>query len=285
MPFVLSAIDLKLASNTEIDSRRRRLERLGEILSNSGRVYDVMDFIIAQTNHILRLAYITSRDVFLLRGDEGARTLSDASLFMQSPDRNVGLNDANSHLQKPPKSRARNWHDAFLRHPRAYLLLSTTVDHFMSVGQLPQDYVLPYLVRSIPRLGIRVRLSWPPERQGLCWEQDREQGDQPGPLNDLSPSSTMWDSILPQKPDKGTHKNIEEYAGYGPSEESPINLDYLPLDQSVGSSPQAGPALGAMLSQTSPSNLGLDKGEFGEVDLLQLNELAATYDTFYHFGA
>ncbi|KAL4877063.1 hypothetical protein BJY04DRAFT_222385 [Aspergillus karnatakaensis] len=166
MPLVLTAIDLKLSpSAAEMERRRRRLDSLGEIVRHSGRVYDVTDFVTAGTNHILRLAYMTSQHLFL-RWDQdqppaqiagyGKRgsVSSTTSLAPSASGTGMELADPSA------AGRVNNWHEAFLRFPRAYLLISTSVDYSLAVGRLPYDNALPELVRSIPPIGFGIRLPW-----------------------------------------------------------------------------------------------------------------------------
>lgn len=160
MPLVLTAIDLKLSSSSsELHTRRRRLDALGEIVRHSGNAYDVTDFVSTGTNHILQLAYITSQHLFLgwdrdttspasKHASAGSGAGSDGADFVEAP------------AQPYMARRAKNWYDAFLQCPRAYLLISTSVDYSLAVGRLPGNGCLPELVRSIPPMGVGIRLPW-----------------------------------------------------------------------------------------------------------------------------
>ncbi|KAL4985594.1 hypothetical protein BDW68DRAFT_198626 [Aspergillus falconensis] len=185
MPLVLTAIDLKLSpTSAEMARRRRRLDALGEIVRHSGRVYDVTDFVTAGTNHILRLAYITSQHLFLRWDDSGEQqnrvmgrrgsSASSTSPPSSSPSSSssppqdispsasasVGLEMDKYSFTGVGCGRANTWHEAFLRFPRAYLLISTSVDYSLAVGRLPYDNALPELVRCIPPIGMGIRLPW-----------------------------------------------------------------------------------------------------------------------------
>ncbi|RDW61736.1 fungal specific transcription factor domain-containing protein [Aspergillus mulundensis] len=188
MPLVLTAIDLKLSpTSAEMARRRKRLDALGEIVRHSGRVYDVTDFVTAGTNHILRLAYMTSQHLFLRWDDveqhtriterRGSASSSSASSStpssISSPDQlsgdvssAVAPEPINDHALAPG-GRADSWHEAFLRFPRAYLLISTSVDYSLAVGRLPYDNALPELVRCIPPIGLGIRLPWTVETPSL----------------------------------------------------------------------------------------------------------------------
>ncbi|KAL4935929.1 hypothetical protein BDV06DRAFT_233841 [Aspergillus oleicola] len=161
MPLVLTAIDLKLSpSAAEMERRRRRLDSLGEIVRHSGRVYDVTDFVTAGTNHILRLAYMTAQHLFL-RWDQDSQGQNTSTERRGSSPLQVVSSSSNSMEMEPASpGRANTWHEAFLRFPRAYLLISTSVDYSLAVGRLPFDNALPELVRSIPPIGMAIRLPW-----------------------------------------------------------------------------------------------------------------------------
>lgn len=158
MPLVLTAIDLKLSpSASEMDRRRRRLDSLGEIVRHSGRVYDVTDFVTAGTNHILRLAYMTSQHLFL-RWDQDQQGQISGNRGSSPPQQSSST--GKELVESSSAGRANTWHEAFLKFPRAYLLISTSVDYSLAVGRLPYDNALPELVRSIPPIGMSIRLPW-----------------------------------------------------------------------------------------------------------------------------
>ncbi|KAJ5278579.1 hypothetical protein N7478_003951 [Penicillium angulare] len=63
MPLVLAAINLKLSpSRDETESRRKILASLSKIIRHSETLYDVTDFVAVGTNHILQLAYATTKN-------------------------------------------------------------------------------------------------------------------------------------------------------------------------------------------------------------------------------
>ncbi|KAL2861204.1 Zn(II)2Cys6 transcription factor [Aspergillus lucknowensis] len=163
MPLVLTAIDLKLSpSASEMDRRRRRLDSLGEIVRHSSRVYDVTDFVTTGTNHILRLAYMTSQHLFLRFDPDSQPAQLPGSGSGSGQNQNQGSLGSGMELVAATSAhgRANTWHEAFLRYPRAYLLISTSVDYSLAVGRLPYDSALPELVRSIPPIGFGIRLPW-----------------------------------------------------------------------------------------------------------------------------
>ncbi|KAJ5086193.1 Transcription factor [Penicillium argentinense] len=154
MPLVLAAIDLKLSSShDEMATRQRRLNSLSKIIRHSESLYDVTDFVAAGTNQILQLAYITTQDFFL------------PSVF--SPQRRegskrtwAGINHQGQLAEAGSCTRAKSWLEAFIRFPRAYLLISTSVDYSLAVGRLPCDGSLPEFVRKSPLTDNLIRLPW-----------------------------------------------------------------------------------------------------------------------------
>lgn len=159
MPLVLAAIDLKLSpSYTEMQARQHRLDFLSKIIRHSETLYDVTDFVAAGTNHILHLAYLTTRNLFFPCPDKSARS-SEAQ--WPRKQENGENNGPQARKTRPSRcERAQGWLDAFVRCPRAYLLISTSVDYSLSVGRLPYDSALPALVRNIPSIGAVTRLPW-----------------------------------------------------------------------------------------------------------------------------
>jgi hypothetical protein len=156
MPLVLAAIDLKLSpSREEIKSRQKRLDSLSLIFRRSELLYDVTDCVAVGTNHILQLALATTKHLFLQRG--GCDKLPNMKLAneLSSSDRFSRLISGSAESGQP-----KSWRDAFIRCPRAYLLISTTVDYSLSFGRLPLAHDLPEFVRNIPAMGRIAGLPW-----------------------------------------------------------------------------------------------------------------------------
>jgi hypothetical protein len=151
MPLVLAAIDLKLSpSNRETQKRQKRLDSISRIIRHSETLYDVTDFVAVGTNQILQLAYSVTRNVFLSR----------ASHLRISPESDHQSLKVQNHHALASRVRAKSWLDAFLSCPRAYLLISTSVDYSLAVGRLPCGDSLPISVRHLsPSSGI-ARLPW-----------------------------------------------------------------------------------------------------------------------------
>ncbi|KAJ5365524.1 Transcription factor [Penicillium concentricum] len=163
MPLVLAAIDLKLSpSQKETEARQRRLNSLSQIIRHSETLYDVTDRVAVATNHLLQLAYVTTQNLpleqkapQLYSSDKIAR--ENALPSNQSPAR------ASNKSISPRTNRPTSWQDAFIRCPRAYLLISTAVDYTMAIGNLPCANVLPEIVRDLPAMGVIARLPWTSE--------------------------------------------------------------------------------------------------------------------------
>lgn len=160
MPLILAAIDLKLSpSCDEMKIRQKRLDSLSKIIRLSESLYDVTDFVAAGTNHILQLAYVTTQNFFLPSGPL-SRTITDREERHLIKKRKNNEAQNLTRLGNSTPMRAKSWLDAFFRCPRAYLLISTSVDYSLSVGRLPYDTSLPALVRDIPAMGSITQLPW-----------------------------------------------------------------------------------------------------------------------------
>ena len=154
MPLILSAINFKLSeTGDEMDARRRPLQYLSELMKLS--TYDVADEILLRTDDILHLANRISQQIFLQNSSNPSRS---NSIQYSRKGSITSLSDSSRAL-KTGKYRVKNWHQAFLQHTRAYLLISLSVDYFMSVGQLPRNSDLPELVCFMPPFG-EIRLPW-----------------------------------------------------------------------------------------------------------------------------
>lgn len=212
MPLVLTAIDLKLSSSSaELHSRRRRLDALGEIVRHSRQVYDVTDFVSTGTNHILQLAYTTAQHLFL-RWDCNSSPPSSTSSSADSGNGGDNAVQGKTHPHVAP--RAKDWYDAFLQCPRAYLLISTTVDYSLAVGRLPEDSCLPELVRCIPPIGVGIQLPWTTDRR------------QPGSMATVTPASADTECRNTCQ-DQVVHAVSEME---DPANEDHVDLDYFPMD-------------------------------------------------------
>ncbi|OQE25661.1 hypothetical protein PENFLA_c008G01993 [Penicillium flavigenum] len=140
MPLVLAAIDLKLSpSREQMEVRQRLLTSLSQIIRHSETLYDVTDCVAVSTNHILQLAYATTQNLF---EDKPGQLRSSNNI----------LGRASNISMLPKANRPTSWQDAFIRCPRAYLLISTSFDYAMSTGRLPSASALPEIVRDLARL-------------------------------------------------------------------------------------------------------------------------------------
>ncbi|KAK2608706.1 hypothetical protein QQS21_002695 [Conoideocrella luteorostrata] len=146
MPMIITAIDLKLSpSASETEIRRQRMEAMGKLFNACGQSYVLADTMGSCTNQLLRLAYDFTRRLFLHN------------------DRQQSSMDPSSRGQSLVPSRARNWGDAFLRFPHAYLMISTSVDYYLRVGKLPSSDCLPEFVqRSTLPMGLTLAYELEP---------------------------------------------------------------------------------------------------------------------------
>ncbi|KAJ5824739.1 Transcription factor [Penicillium robsamsonii] len=163
MPLVLAAIDLKLSpSQKETEARQRRLNSLSQIIRHSETLYDVTDRVAVATNYLLQLAYVTTQNLPLAQKPP---QLPSSDNVVTEHSLSSNQHSARS-FNKPMSSRTNHptsWQDAFIRCPRAYLLISTSVDYTMAIGNLPSANVLPEILRDLPAMGIIARLPWTSE--------------------------------------------------------------------------------------------------------------------------
>jgi hypothetical protein len=155
MPLILSAINFKLSPTARVmQERRQLLEYLGGILKQSRRVYPVTDHISSEFDKILQLAYSISSTVF--RQGLSPSTTPE----IQTSQSNGPVTNGSSTGQNSVMIKNTNWHDAFYRHTRVYLFISTTVDNYMSVGRMPQLTAPPECMLYMPQFNVK-QLPWP----------------------------------------------------------------------------------------------------------------------------
>lgn len=153
MPLILAALDLKLSSSyEEMMARKKRLNSLSVIIRHSYSLYDVTDYVAVGINHILQLAYLTTKNIFL-------HCPNPYEIESSKPGHSGSLR-RNSHRNPKTPGRATSWVHAFVHCPQAYLLISTSVDYSLAVGRLPHANALPELVRNIPAMGAVFTLPW-----------------------------------------------------------------------------------------------------------------------------
>lgn len=189
MPLVLAAIDLKLSpSREETEIRQRRLNSLSRIIRHSEALYDVTDFVAIGTNHILHLAYATTQNLFLEKGKPQSLSetiTGDISLSWTPSQTNLSTKSMSIEPSRPT-----NWQDAFIRCPRAYLLISTCVDHSLAFGNLPAASGLPAIVRDLAGMGAIARLPWTSKVSSFEYgngltNQEQQQSQSVGNLSNL----------------------------------------------------------------------------------------------------
>lgn len=64
------------------------------------------------------------------------------------------INSKALELQRPT-----SWDEAYLRYPRAYLYISTSVEYSLSFGRMPAEFVFPEQVRHVPYLVFGSKMS------------------------------------------------------------------------------------------------------------------------------
>jgi hypothetical protein len=136
-------------------TRQKRLDSLSQIIRHSESLYDVTALVAAGTNHILHLAYVITENFFL--PCEASRTTIKEVRWNVADD---DTGDDGLHLKWPNHSRANSWLDAFIRCPRAYLLISNSVDYSLAVGRLPEINSLPRLICNITAKGGMFEFPW-----------------------------------------------------------------------------------------------------------------------------
>ncbi|KAL4885413.1 hypothetical protein BJY04DRAFT_230958 [Aspergillus karnatakaensis] len=149
-PLVNSALDAKLArSYDEMIMRRRHVDLLADIYRRLALLYNVTNYVAIGTNQILKLVYSLSQEL-LVRGSPVA---AGSSQFTRN-------STVMGNIKTSPNSRLANWVDVFLCYPRAYLLISTSVDYSLSIGRLPHDNDIPEFLLKTPPDAPKVRLPW-----------------------------------------------------------------------------------------------------------------------------
>ncbi|KAL5336908.1 hypothetical protein BJX70DRAFT_371452 [Aspergillus crustosus] len=149
-PLVNAALDAKLArSYDEMVVRRRHVDLLADIYRRLAILYNVTNYVAVGTNQILKLVYGLSHELRLQEGQVGAGPSRLATSATAGGAPKMGLNN-----------RVANWVDVFLRHPRVYLLISTSVDYSLSVGRLPHNNDIPEFLLKTPPGTPKVRLPW-----------------------------------------------------------------------------------------------------------------------------
>lgn len=133
--------------------RRRTLDDCSKIIKQAGKVYDVTDFFSQGTNHILQLAYAVTKNLFI--DDKTHRS----DVLTAQPGNEEG--QARAIVPASNRRRVKGWVDAFMKYPRAYLVISSCIDHSLATGRLPRDELLPPLIRgSVFMILGRPKLPW-----------------------------------------------------------------------------------------------------------------------------
>ncbi len=148
MPMILSAINVKLSSSHNKFDRRQTLDFFAQIINHATKAYDITDRFLDGINQILYLAYTITKELFL--SDLPVRSAYSLT-WADNPE---GQTAARKGFHSPPPShfapqRMQNWVQGFLKHPRAYLRISATLDYAMAHGFLPSDECLPVILQGV----------------------------------------------------------------------------------------------------------------------------------------
>lgn len=146
---VLAAIDVKLSSSySEMLERGRTLNNCSGVVTQSRKAYDVTDLFSEGTNEILHLAYTITKNLFRENGtQQNATSTNETPACLGS--RSTGAEEQRGGMVPSFKRiKIKGWIEAFLKYPRAYLLLSTCIDQSMASGRLPRAESLPPLVQG-----------------------------------------------------------------------------------------------------------------------------------------
>ena len=148
-PMVLAAIDVKLSmSYSDMIERKRALDKCSEVIDQSRRVYDVTELFSHGTHQILHLAYAITKNLLLESNvPQTGPSLTEDSKCLEANDVEEKGRDK---LLSPAfkRLRIRGWAEAFLKYPRAYLLISTCIDSSLATGRLPHNELLPPIIRD-----------------------------------------------------------------------------------------------------------------------------------------
>ncbi|KAL2818058.1 hypothetical protein BJX63DRAFT_384469 [Aspergillus granulosus] len=154
-PLVNAAFDVKLARSYEdMVLRRRHVDLLADIYRRLALLYNVTNYVAVGTNQILKLVYTLSQEVLLRENQSQVSGAGGASAQIA---KNANINH---NVKLGVGNRLANWPDVWLCYPRAYLLISTSVDYSLSVGRLPHDNDIPEFLLNTPPDTPKVRLPW-----------------------------------------------------------------------------------------------------------------------------
>ncbi|PIG80474.1 hypothetical protein AARAC_001645 [Aspergillus arachidicola] len=203
-PMVLAAIDVKLSmSYSDMMERKRTLDKCSEVIDQSRRVYDVTELFSQGTNQILHLAYAITKNLLLESNvPQTGASLTEDSKCLEGNELEVKGRDK---LLSPAfkRLRIRGWAEAFLKYPRAYLLISTCIDSSLATGRLPRNELLPpiirdttYVILGLPKLpwtiGLATGATSAPTEESVQKDQRRLRGRQ----ESVSLNDTWYLSLL-----------------------------------------------------------------------------------------
>ncbi|KAI1964520.1 hypothetical protein LOZ56_006189 [Ophidiomyces ophidiicola] len=125
LPLILYAMDVKLSrSISQSTTRKRQLKYYAEVMQLYRNRYDGTDDVAVFVREILQ--------------------------FVESQNPYISITPLEGDISKPSHEK-RCWTDVFVRQPRFYLRISSTLDYALSRGRYPKDSDLPVVVREIPK--------------------------------------------------------------------------------------------------------------------------------------
>lgn len=219
---------------------------------------------------ILHLVYIVSRQVFLYEGPIPLQPpFVQLSAEIREEDSPPQCEKTEFRLKPVPVN---NWQNAFLYHTRGYLLLSTRVDYFMSVGRLPGDNSQPEVVCSMPPLG-KIRLTWTLEQDHPRFQMNPDarfdnSKDESWISNEggLLPDTNDIASSKLLNPTSDNMDTTRDHRAHKNQPPDPTSSPYLPLGNTSADSSAA---------EISGTTKFRDQG-----DVWETGELSTPYDTY-----
>ncbi|KAL3459314.1 hypothetical protein BJX64DRAFT_279243 [Aspergillus heterothallicus] len=144
-------IDISLSSSSsQMALHKRRLHTLGQVLRSLEQVYEAAAMISAGMSHFLHLTYMTVQ-LPLDRDAQMGALFSPPTASTPASEQPTAMENHSLH---------RTWKDFFLQSPRAYLLISTTVDYSLCIGQLPHDHALPDMLTCVYPGSLKICFPW-----------------------------------------------------------------------------------------------------------------------------
>jgi hypothetical protein len=137
---------------------KRRLHTLGQVLRSLEQVYEAAAMISAGMSHFLHLAYMTVQ--LPLDRDTQMVALFGSTDNITGGNTSSAVEEQSTPTAVEGQTPSRTWKDFLLQSPRAYLLISTTVDYSLCIGHLPHDHALPDMLTCVLPGSLKIRFPW-----------------------------------------------------------------------------------------------------------------------------